>query len=71
MVGVLTWGVLERGFEFLSGQIKNYKIGNCSFSTKNATNVIRAKTSLLGIRIMCLSGATCLLADCSLSEPAQ
>jgi hypothetical protein len=28
------------------------------------------KTGWLGIRIMCLSGATCLLADCCFSELA-
>jgi len=28
----------------------------------------RAKTGWLGIRIMCLSGATCLSADCCFSE---
>ena len=71
MVGVLTLSVLERGFQSQSGQIKNYKIGICWLSTKNADNGIRAKTSLLGIGIMCLSGATCLPADCCFSEPAH
>ena len=31
---------------------------------------VRAKTVWLGIRIMCLSGATCLSVDCCFSELA-
>jgi hypothetical protein len=54
--------VVDRGFEPLSGQIKDYEIGIC-FSAKHV--VLR-----FVIRIMCPSGATCLPADC-FSELAQ
>jgi len=46
-------------------QIKYYEIGICNFSTKHPT--LRSwikKTDWLRIRIVFLSGATCLPADC-------
>ena len=55
IVNVLASSAIGRGFEAWSGKTKNYKIGMYWFS---------AKTGWLGIRIMCLSGATCLPVDC-------
>ena len=59
MVSVVDWNAVDRGF-------KDYTIGNCCFSIK--PSALRRKTGLLGIRIMCPSGATCLSADCYFSE---
>ena len=59
---------LDCGFDPRSGQTKDYKIGIFCFSVKNA--VIEAKTGWLGIRRMCLSGATCLPVDCCFCELA-
>ena len=36
MVNVLTSSAVDRGFEPRSGQTKDYKIGVCCFSAKNA-----------------------------------
>ena len=36
MVSVLATSVVDCGFEPLSGQTKDYKIGICCFSTKHA-----------------------------------
>ena len=36
MVSVLALNVVDRGFESRSGQIKDYKIGICCFSVKDA-----------------------------------
>ena len=49
-----------RAFDSRSGQTKDYKIGICCFSTKHVALGERAKTGWLGIRILHLSGATCL-----------
>jgi hypothetical protein len=51
------------------GQTKDLNIGICCFSTKHAA-LRRKSKDWLGIRIMCLSGATCLPADCCFSELA-
>ena len=64
MVSVLTSSLVDYVFDPRSSQTKDYKIGICCFSTKHA--VLRRKSN--GIRIMCLSGATCLSADCCFSE---
>jgi hypothetical protein len=50
------------------GQTKDYTISICCFSTKYVA--LRAKTGLLGIRILCLSGAKNLPMDCCFSELA-
>jgi hypothetical protein len=63
MIRALAWMAVDRGFEPLLGQIKDYEIGIC-FSSKHV--VLR-----LVIRIMCLSGATCLPAACSFSKLTQ
>jgi len=39
---VLTSSVLDRGFELLSGQTKDYKIGICCFSANHAA--LRSKS---------------------------
>jgi hypothetical protein len=41
MVSVLASSAVDRGFEPRSGQIKDYNIGICCFSTKHA--VLRRK----------------------------
>ena len=66
MVSVLDSSAVDRGFEPLSGQTKDFKIGICFLPTKHAA----LRTGWLGIRIMCSSGATCLSADCCFSEQA-
>ena len=70
MVSVLAWSVVDRGFEPRSGQTKNYTNGICRLSTERAAFMKKKKDWLLGIRIMCQSGATCLSADCCFSELA-
>jgi hypothetical protein len=36
MVSILAWSVVDRGFEPRSGQIEDYNIGMCCFSSKHA-----------------------------------
>ena len=67
MVSVLAQSVVDRGFEPRSGQTKDYAIGVCCFSAKHATLRRKSKDWLLGIRIMCPSGTTCLPTDCGFS----
>ena len=62
MVSVLASSAIDRGFEPRSGQTKDYEIGICCFSAKQA--VLRRKSEDW------LSGATCLSADCCFSELA-
>ena len=64
MVSVLASSEVDRRFESRSGQTKDYKIGICCFSAKHAALRRKSKDWLLGIRITCPSGATCLPADC-------
>ena len=40
---MLSMGVVDHGFDLWSGQTKDYKIGNCCFSAKYATSVLRLK----------------------------
>ena len=42
---------------------QDYEIGICFFSAKHTAQGIEAKASWLKIKIMCLSGATCLPAE--------
>jgi hypothetical protein len=49
-VGMLTSSVVDRGFEPLSGQTKDYKIGICCFSAKHAP--LRIMLGWLEIRII-------------------
>ena len=69
MVSVFVSSAVDRWFESLSGQTKDYKIGMSCFSATH-TALQRAKTGWPGIRIMCPSGATCLPADYCFSELA-
>jgi hypothetical protein len=50
MVGMLASSVVDRGFELWSSQTNDYKSGICCFSAK--LTGVRAKTGLLGLRIM-------------------
>ena len=68
MVSVLVSSAVDRGFEPRSVQTKDYKIGMCCFSDKHTALRRKSKTGRLGIRIMCLSGATYLPTDCCFSE---
>ena len=65
MASVLTSCTLDYGFESWSGQIKDHKISISCFSAKHT--VIK---SWLGNRIICLSGATGLPAECNFRELA-
>ena len=65
MISVLASSAVDRGFDPRSGPARDYKIGICRFYAKH--EVLRGKTSWLGIRIMCTSGATYQSADCSAS----
>ena len=69
MVSMLALSVVDCGFEPWSGQTKDYKICICCFSARHAGE--RAKTGSLGIKTMYPGGATCLPADCCVSELAQ
>jgi hypothetical protein len=71
MVSVLASSSVDRGFEPLSGQTKEYVIGMRCFSVKHAALRRKKKTGWLGIGIMCKSAATCLPVDSCLSELAQ
>jgi hypothetical protein len=42
MVSMLSSSAVDRGFELLSGQTKDYKIGICCFSAKHAA--LRSKS---------------------------
>ena len=70
MVSVLVSSAVDRGFDPRSGQTKDYEIGICCFSVKHTVLERKNKDGLVGIRIMCLSGATCLTADYCFSELA-
>jgi len=59
IVSVLASSAVDFGFEPRLGRTKDSKIGICCFSAKHAALM----TGLLGIRIMCPSGATCLSAS--------
>ena len=54
MGSVLASNAVDHGFEPRSGQTKDYEIGICCFSAKNAVLRERAKNGWLGIRIMCV-----------------
>jgi hypothetical protein len=52
------------------GQTKYYELSICCFCANHVALNIRAKTGLLRIRLMCPSGATCLLAGSYFTEQA-
>ena len=68
MVSMLSSSAVDRGFELLSGQTKDYKIGICCFSAKHAAIRRKNKDWLGRNQNMCPGGATCLSADCCFSE---
>ena len=70
MVSVLAQSTVDREFEPRSCQSKDYEIGICCLSAKHVALRRKANTGWLGIRIMCLNGATCLSVDCCFSELA-
>ena len=70
MVSVLASSEVDRGFEPRSGQTKDCKIGIFASPLNTQHYGERAKTGWLGMKIMCLSGATYLSTDCCFSELA-
>ena len=58
------------GFESRSGKTKTIKLVFAVSQLITQYYGARAETGLLGIRIMCLSGATCISTDYCLSELA-
>ena len=61
MVSVLASSAVGRGFEPQLGQTKDYKLVFVASPLSTQHLEERAKTGWLGIRIICPSGATCLL----------
>jgi hypothetical protein len=70
MVSVLASSAVDRGSS--PGRVKPKTIKLVLVASPLSTRYYgeRAKTGLLGIGIMCPSGATCLSADCCFSELA-
>jgi hypothetical protein len=64
MVSVLAWSVVDRGFEPRFGQTKDYYIGMCCFSAKQAALRRKSKDWLAQNQ----NNSTCLSADCCFSE---
>jgi hypothetical protein len=56
MVSVLASNVVDRGFEFRSGQIKDYKIGVCSNSAKYKSLMRKRKKYLSSISTLFCQG---------------
>ena len=46
MVSVLAWSMVDRGFKPRSGQTKDFKIGICCFSNKQAALRRKSKDGL-------------------------
>lgn len=69
MVSVFAYIMIDRGFDPGSCQIKDYDIGSCCFSARNAaSDGVRVNTGWLGVRIKCPSGETRVPVDCCFSE---
>ena len=69
MVSVFAYIMINRGFDPGSCQTKDYAIGSCCFSDRNATSDgVRVNTGWLGVRIKCPSGETRVPVDCCFSE---
>ena len=60
--------MVDCGFEPLSGQIKDYKIGICCFPAMHTA--LRSEIGWLEIMIMCLSDTTYLSMDFCFNELA-
>ena len=70
MVSVLASSAVDRGFEPGRVKPKTMKLVFVAFLQSTQHLGERTKTSWLGIRILCPSGASCLSADCCFSELA-
>ena len=71
MVSVIASITMDRRFEYtVQVKLKTIKLESVASSLSTQHQWERAKTGWLGIRIMCTSRATCLPADCCLSELA-
>ena len=68
MASMLDSIAVDRGFEPRSRQPKTITFVFVASPLSTQHKGERAKTSWLGIRIMCPSGETCLPADCCFSE---
>ena len=64
MVSVFASSAIDCGYEPRSGQTKEYNMVFVASSLRTQHSGERAKIGWLGIRIMCTSGATYLLAAC-------
>ena len=71
MVSVLSLSVVDRGFKPRSSQTKDYKIGICYFSAKQAALRRKSKDWLARNQDNVFEwGATCLSSDCCFSQLA-
>ena len=68
MFSVLTSCAVDCVFEPWSGQTKDYKTGICYFYVLHSIWRRKSKDWMVGIRIMCPSGAIILPVDCCFSE---
>jgi hypothetical protein len=68
MVGVLASSVVDRGFEALLDQTKDYKIGICYLSAKHAALRRKNKNWLARNQDNVSREATCLSAGCCFGE---
>ena len=64
---MLASSMVKHGFKPQSSQAIDYKIGICCFSTKYTALWSKKKDWLVGIRIVCQNGMTCLPVDCCFS----
>ena len=67
VVSVLASSVVDLGSSTGLVKPKSIKLVFAASPLSTQLSWVRANTGLLGIRIMCKSGVTCLSADCSLS----
>jgi hypothetical protein len=70
VVSMLASSAVDRGFEPGRVKPKTMKLVFVAFLQSTQHLGERTKTSWLGIRILCPSGASCLSADCCFSELA-
>ena len=70
MISVLASSAIDRGFEPLSGQTKDYKIGMCCFSAKHAALRSKSKDWLTRNHDNVSEWSDLSIADCCYSELA-
>ena len=70
MVSVFASIVVDRWFEPLSVQTKDYELVCVASPLSTQHYGVRAKTGWFGIRILCPSRMPCLSADCCFSKLA-